>query len=199
MNIDAAKLPTRASGPRAPIWLGQLGMMVIEGTLLAVLLVVYIYVRISFEVWPPPGIGTPDLLIPTAALAILLLSCIPMKLAGDAAKRADWSKVLLWTFANIAMALVFLGLRTVELNRLDFKWSTDLYGSIVWCVMGLHTMHAAADTVESCVIAIIIALGWRGEKQQQAVEVDGLYWYFVAAVWIPFYFLFFLYPRIVRG
>jgi heme/copper-type cytochrome/quinol oxidase subunit 3 len=197
MNIDAASLPTGASGPRAPIWLGQAGMMLIEGTLLIVLLIVYLYVRIAFAVWPPPGVGTPDFVLPTASLVLLLLSCIPMKLADRAAKSDRWSAVVWWTLINVAMAFVFLALRTIELNRLDFKWSSHIYGSIVWIVMGLHTMHAAADSIESLILAVVIARGWRGEKQRMAVEVDGLYWYFVVVIWVPFYFVFFLYPRLL--
>lgn len=198
-NIDVARLPTIRLDSRAPIYQGQVGMMLIEGALFAALLAVYMYVSIGFDVWPPPGIATPDLWIPSVALGILLLSCIPMYLGGEAALRDDWTGVLVWTCVNIAMSVVFLVLRTIEFNRLDYKWSSNIYGSIVWCVMGLHTMHAIADTVESMAIAVVIALGWRGPKQKLAVKVDGLYWYFVAGVWIPFYFLFFIYPRILRG
>ena len=35
-------------------------------------------------------------------------------------------------------------------------------------------MHAIADTCESAVIAAAIAMGWRREKQQLAVKVDGM-------------------------
>jgi cytochrome c oxidase subunit III len=198
-TLDVSHLPAIGFGPRAPIWLGQVGMMLIEGTLFAVLLACYAYVASGSDVWPPPGVGTPDFWIPTIALVVLLASCIPMYLGGEAAMRKDWTGVIVWTLVNMAMAVVFLVLRTIELNRLDFKWTSHIYGSIVWCVMGLHTMHAIADTCESAVIVAAIAMGWRREKQQLAVKVDGIYWYFVAGVWIPFYFLFYIYPRLIRG
>jgi heme/copper-type cytochrome/quinol oxidase subunit 3 len=197
--LDVSHLPAYGFGLNSPIYLGQIGMMLIEGTLLATLLVVYAYVRSAAAVWPPPGVATPELLIPTVALAVLLLSAIPMKFAGDAVMEGDWSKTLVWTVVNIGMAIAFLILRTIELNRLDYKWSSHIYGSIAWVAYGLHTMHAMADTLESIVLALVIFVGWRGPKQRLAVKADGLYWYFVIAVWIPFYLVLDIYPRLIRS
>ena len=97
------------------------------------------------------------------------------------------------------MALGALAIRWYELAALQFKWSTDVYGSYVWSLLGLHTLHLIADTVESLVILVVLGFGRIGGKQQQALEVDGLYWYFVVGSYFPLYLLIYVYPRLLKG
>ena len=55
-EIDVSNLDTIALNHRAPLWWGQILMMVIEGSLFALLIASYFYIRVGFDVWPPPDI-----------------------------------------------------------------------------------------------------------------------------------------------
>ena len=197
-TLDVSHLPQIAFGSRAPIWWGQVGMMTIETTIFAIIVAAYFYVRLGFSVWPPPNIAPPDLELSTLNLILLILSCIPMYLGGKAVMERNFGRAILLIALNILMALVFLILRTVELNRWNFKWTSDVYGSLVWTLIGMHTMHVIADTVESMVVLAIFVTGRAGGKQQLGSKLDGLYWYWVTAVWVPLYMLIFVYPAVTK-
>jgi len=197
-TLDVSHLEEIGFGTRAPIWWGQVGMMAIETTIFAILIAAYFYVRLGFSVWPPPNIAPPDLPLATVNTILLLVSCIPMYLGGEAGMQGKLGKAALMTALNALLALAFLITRAMELNRLNFKWSTDIYGSFVWTLLGLHTMHTIADTVESIVIIGILLSGRVGGKQQLGLKMDGLYWYWLTAIWIPLYLLIYVYPAITK-
>ena len=198
-DIDASRLPDIAFGIKAPIWWGQLWMMAIESTIFLILIAAYFYTRMGFSVWPPPRDPTPGLLLPTLNLVVLALSCLPMRWSGKAGVRERIGAAAFWLAVGAAMAIGALAIRWYELAALQFKWNTDVYGSYVWSLLGLHTLHLIADTVESLVILLVLGFGRVGGKQQQALEVDGLYWYFVVGAYFPLYLLIYVYPRLLKG
>ena len=108
------------------------------------------------------------------------------------------NKVLLGLIINAAMALVFLGIRWREFVAFDFKWNTNIYGSLIWSILGLHTMHTIADTIETLVFIGIVLTRKVGEKQQEGLEVDGFYWGFVVVTWVPLFFIIYVYPYLVK-
>lgn len=197
-TIDVAKLPTLELGPKAPIWLGQLLMMVIEGTIIALLIASYIYTRATFLNWPPPNEEKPMWIQPTIGLVLLLLSAPPIWWSGKGIEEPNRRKALIGLLLNLVLAAAFLIVRWIELVRLDFKWTTDVYGSYVWSLLGLHTMHAIADTCESTMFLVILLARRVGEKQMQGFKVDALYWYFVVLIGIPIWFVVYIYPLISK-
>jgi cytochrome c oxidase subunit 1/cytochrome c oxidase subunit I+III len=192
-ELDAGRLPDVDFSTKSPIWWGQLGMMVIEGTIILILIAGFFYTRMGFDVWPPPRIPPMDIVVPTIITALLLVSCIPMRISEKAAVKGEMGKAALYLAIGCVFALVILALRWRELVALPFKWTTDIFGTYAWCLIGLHTMHLIADTLESIVIFVILKVSRVGGKQQTGVEVDGLYWYFVVLIWLPIYASIYLY------
>lgn len=198
-QIDVSQLETYALNYKAPLWWGQVLMMVIEGTLFALLICSYFYVRMGFDVWPPPGAGTTPMLLPTLGLVLLLLSVPPMYWSGKGAETKRRKQVIIGSVLNLVCVLLFLLVRWAELVTLPFKWSTDIYGSFVWSMLGLHTMHAIADSVQTVVMLAIVLLRKTHEKQLLGIKIDGLYWYFIVIVYIPVYLVCDLYPAMLKG
>lgn len=197
-DIDVRSLPTLELGPRAPIYLGQLLMMVIEGTIVALLIGGYLYTRASFLNWPPPNEEKPHWVLPTVGLILLLLSVPPIWWSGKGIEERNRRKAMIGLLLNLVLAAAFLITRWAELVRLDFKWTTDVYGSYVWTLLGLHTIHAIADTCESAVFLVILLARRVGEKQMQGFKVDAVYWYFVVLINIPIWFVVYMYPLIAK-
>ena len=65
---------------KAPLWWGQLLMALIEASMFLMLLVMYFYMRLSVDVWPPPGTQIPHVTWPTIALIMLIVSAVGLKL-----------------------------------------------------------------------------------------------------------------------
>src|ERR1051325_929667 len=76
-DLDVSALPPIASGERTTVWWGVLGLLVIEGTMFALLAATYFYLLRNFESWPPAGTPAPDLLAGTANMILLLISIWP--------------------------------------------------------------------------------------------------------------------------
>src|ERR1051326_2319586 len=76
--LDVSQLPTIGFGPQAPLWWGVLGLFAIEGTMFALVIANYFYLRLNFKLWPPANFALPDLGPGTANLIILLASIWPM-------------------------------------------------------------------------------------------------------------------------
>src|SRR3954466_1869811 len=128
-TLDVSRLPTYAYGQRSLMWWGTAGMVVIEGTLFAIALVAYFYLRGIAREWPlsaPP----PDLLYGTLNTVLLVLSGIPNQMAVKVAKHEDLARVRFWMLVCLLFAAATLVVRAYEFTALNTHWSRNAYGSI---------------------------------------------------------------------
>src|SRR5688500_4319330 len=96
-EIDASKLPDSAMDAEAPLWWGNLLLILIETTTMALLIATYFYVRRNFWEWPPPRVDAgppmrdpvPELGYATVNMILLLVSCVPMYLTDQSARRRE--------------------------------------------------------------------------------------------------------------
>ena len=58
-TVDVSNLPAYNISNQAPLWWGQFLMCAIEGTLFCTMIATYFYLRMSVDVWPPPGVPSP--------------------------------------------------------------------------------------------------------------------------------------------
>jgi len=112
--IDVSALPKFAFGHKGLIWWGTAGFMVIEGSMFVMALIVYFYLRLKVDQWPP-SLPNPNIGFATANLLLVLASCVPNALAKKAAERFDLRKVQIWLVVLTIVGLVALVLRR---NRL---------------------------------------------------------------------------------
>jgi len=195
--IDVSNLPTTAFGQRDPLWWGVAGVMCIEGTMFALMLASYFYLRGGAHVWPPPGVLHPGLGITTGNLVILLLSILPMHLAAQAAEREDLAKIRLWLVVSTVLFVAFLALRISIMHRLNFRWDSHAYGSLIWTTVGLHTVHVVTGIVENLLFINVLTRGPVEDKLMDDIRLNSMYWYFVVACWALFYGVFYLDPGLL--
>jgi cytochrome c oxidase subunit I+III len=195
-GFDAGHL-TRFAHRTHPLWWGVLGLVTIEATVVAALVASYFYLRMDAAAWPPPGVEPPDPILPSINMVLLLCSSATMYWAGWGINRDSKFVLTLGTGASVALASLVLVLRWVELSTLDFTWSSHPYGSIVWTMMGFHFTHVVSAIIGTAVVAVLAGFGYFTRERQLGVVVDTLYWYFVAAIWIPLYLVLCWSPRIL--
>ena len=196
-TLDVSGLPVGDISTQAPIWWGQFLLALIEASMFFVLLAMYFYIRLSYDMWPPPGVQLPRVGLASFALVPLVVSALGSYLASEAAKKNDRGGMLLGLGLNVVLAVAFMVLRGVSWATWNFNWKTGAYGSIVWALMWLHTLDAVADIVFTAVLMVIIALGFTGMKQRSAVHVDSILWYFIVLIWLPLYVAIYWGPYIV--
>ena len=193
-SIDASALPSYAYSHRSLMWWGTLGLMLVEGTVFVLAVMAYFYLHSRTPIWPPSGVP-PKLIWGTLNTVILLVSLWPNRIVQQAAVQQDLRRLriaLLWCLAS---SVLFLALRVMEFGALNVRWDTDAYGSAVWMLMGLHTVHLITDTYDTAVLATLFFTGpLEGRRYVDASE-NAVYWYFVVASWLPIYAVVYWAPR----
>jgi heme/copper-type cytochrome/quinol oxidase subunit 3 len=178
------------------MWWGTLGMIAIEGTVFALAIVVYFYVRTRVNEWPP-SVLPPELIWGTANTVLMLASLIPNQWAKNAAEAEDLPKVRISLAVCLFFGIGFLALRALEFTALNCRWDTNAYGSALWMLLGLHTVHVVTDVYDTAVLAALMAFGPIEGKRFVDVSENAFYWYFVVLAWIPIYAIVYFGARVL--
>ncbi len=193
--IDVSDLPEYAFSHRSLMWWGGASLMAIEGMMFALLIVSYLYLKGRSPEWPP-GYFAPVLFWGTLNTAILVASAIPNHLAKKAAERMDLRALRLWLAIAIGFGLVFSIVRIFEFAALNVWWDSNAYGSVVWVLLGFHTMHLVTDLVDSVTLEVLLFTGPLQKSHFVDAAENSLYWYYVVIAWLPVYAFIYLAPRL---
>lgn len=181
-RIDVSGLPTTVYGHRAPLWWGVVGLIVIESMVFALLVATYYYLRGGESVWPPPG-DDPPVTLPAINLIVLLASAIPMHLVVRETDRTDLRRMRFWLLICTVMGFLFLVGRAFTISQMGFRWDSHAYGSIVWTLFGMHSIHGLTSVGENAVFLALLYKGPVEEKHLLDLRLNALYWYFVVVSW----------------
>lgn len=157
----------------------------------AALLLSYIYLRAASDVWPKPFSFSPQILFASLMTLCLLVSSWTMAKAVSASSRGQQSTQSKWMLATIIAGLAFIVLHLMEWNHLvgeglrvfsvPAAWGADaslLFGAVFFTITGFHLLHVLSGLIYLGITAM------RRRSTQEAVELCGLYWQFVDAVWL---------------
>jgi cytochrome c oxidase subunit III len=195
-TLDVSHLPTTAFGPRTTLWWGMVLFIAIESTVLAMLIVSYLYLWMLAPGWPPADTPPPGLLYPTLNTAALLLS-VPIAYYTDrSAQREDHGRTLRLLLVMIVLGFMSLGFRAMEFTQLNVRWDDNAYGSVVCTILAVHATHVLAETLENVLLAVVFRGGRREPKHFVDVHANMVYWYFVVGGWLVLYGLVALLPRL---
>jgi cytochrome c oxidase subunit III len=155
----------------------------------------YYYLGHGQPRWP---IGDPPALpLPTAMVAILLLSCIALWAGGRLLRQGrDVS-------ARYALVLtILLGCGFLVLNALDYNSEStsnpptgNSYTSIFYVIEGVHAAHLILGLLFLLYALLLPRLGPTDKPPHGSYRNAAMYWYFVTAVWFVMYAILFIGPR----
>ena len=196
---DLSELPTHAFSHHSLTWWGVVGFMVVEGVAFAMAFAAYFFLMSHEQQWAPGPFQPPGLVAGTLFTLLMLASEIPNTMIKKAAEKygvAAVRKLMLWP---VAIGAVLLVIRGFEFNSLNVLWYENAYGSIIWALLLLHTVHIATDWIDTIVL-------WRlmqtphGEEARRLVDVDEncLYWRFVWLTWLPIYVMIYWLTRLFQ-
>jgi cytochrome c oxidase subunit III len=196
-TLDVGGLAPGAFGSRSLMWWGTMGIVLIEGTVFALAIGSYFFLRTRMATWPPDGVAPPDLRWGTFNTIVLVASLIPNELAKRAGERIDLRGVRIWMVVGLLFGVGFNTVRAFEFMHLNVWWDHDAYGSIVWILLGLHTTHILTDFLDTLVLAVLMFIGPIEEQRFVDVEENAVYWYFVVLAWLPIYGVIYWAPRLM--
>jgi cytochrome c oxidase subunit III len=183
--LDVSTLQISAPGARAPLWWGVIGLLCVEGAVFALGIASYFYLRMRYTSWPPTDAGPPDLTMPLINLAVIVASWFPWNAVNKMALR-DPNK------GRIERQLIYaavLGVGACVLRFWDFRalncdWTEHSYGSIVWALVFLHSMHLVTSTIETVLLAVYVSETEMDNKHRLDLNVNAVYWGFVVVSWL---------------
>jgi cytochrome c oxidase subunit 1/cytochrome c oxidase subunit I+III len=195
-DVDVSRLPSAVIDSRSLVWLGTLVMTAIETTVFAIAVAAYFYLRMRAVEWPPARIGPPALAVPTINLLVLLVSVLPAIVLDRASRRKNVRVIRIALAANLLFGLVFLILRVFELKALHCWWNSNVYGSITWTILGLHTSNLLTSLLETGIVLAWFLFKPVEDRHFLDSRLDGVFWYFIVLTWIPLYLVVFVTPRL---
>jgi heme/copper-type cytochrome/quinol oxidase subunit 3 len=187
------------AAPRPNAWWGMLLLVVTEGTLFAVLLTSYFYLRAKTTgAWPPDGIDDPKLVEPVIMTLLLVASDIPMVIADRRIRRGDRTGLEIGSAITFAMGSGFLILQYLEYAKdtKHFHPQTDAYGSLFYTINAIHALHVAVGLL--LIVWVFLRARERDitRRNSIAVQVTSLYWHFVHVAWLVIFLCLYLSPYI---
>jgi cytochrome c oxidase subunit III len=191
---DVSGLPDHNFGSTSLGWWGAVGFMLIEGMAFVLAIGAYYYLVPNEQSWPPAN-PPPSLLWGTAFTALAVASEIPNAWIKKRACEYDLQAVRFGLVLMTLVGVVLLGLRAMEFTALNVSWDKNAYGSIVWALISLHTLHTATDVVDSGVLAALFFLKKPDGRKFSDATDNALYWHFIVWSWVVLYFVVYWTPR----
>jgi heme/copper-type cytochrome/quinol oxidase subunit 3 len=191
---DLSDLPDHAFGSTSLGWWGVVGFMLIEGMGFVLAIGAYYFLLPNEPGWPPVN-PPPSLLWGSLFTLLALLSELPNQWVKKRAEHYDLASVRIGLVLMVAIGLVLLGLRAFEFTALNVRWDTNAYGSIVWAILALHTLHMATDVYDSAVLAALVFLKKVDGRKFSDVADNALYWHFIVWSWVILYGVVYWTPR----
>jgi heme/copper-type cytochrome/quinol oxidase subunit 3 len=200
MTTASLAMPQRQPLERVPpvpsTRIAMIAIITSELMLFAGLVGMYLVVRLSTTVWPPADQPRLPLLVTTINSLVLFASLVPMTRALRAIARNDreaTARALSITTALGALFLAVQGFEWVRLVQHGLTLSSSQYGASFYVVIGCHAAHVLAAVVWLAAVTALASRGRFTAQRHAALEMCGIYWYFVAALWAFLFPLVYLY------
>jgi len=147
----------------------------------------YFFVRVSAHThWPTAGHELP-VFVAGINTIILVSSSFTMHWALQAIKRGNRAGLQAGLTLTFLLGLTFLLTQIREYSRLGFAPYTDAFGTIFYCLTGLHGAHVFVGLTLLLAATIRSYRGHYTADAHWGVEIPGIYWHFVDVMWIVVY------------
>ena len=169
--------------------LGMLLFIASEIMLFGSFFTAYFFVRVVNGIaWPPAPFELPKF-VAGVNTAILVTSSFTMHWSLQSIKRGNRAGLKAGLLLTFLMGLVFLLTQAREYSRVGFAPHDGAFGTIFYCLTGLHGAHVFVGLMLLSFATIRAFRGHFGpaEKDHLGVEVPGIYWHFVDVMWIVVY------------
>lgn len=156
-----------------------------EVMLFAAFFTAYFFIRVvQGDQWMPPGEELP-VGVAAANSVILFSSSATMHWALEGIKHNNRKALKAGLVLTILLGATFLSIQISEYAHLGFLPKDSAQASAFFALTGLHGAHVAVGLIILSVVARRAFKGHYGPEKSKhwGVEVPGVYWHFVDAMW----------------
>lgn len=167
--------------------LGMLLFIASEIMLFGSFFTAYFFIRVSGgDDWPLKPFHLP-VFVAGVNTAILVTSSFTMHWALQAIKKGNRAGLQAGMVLTFFMGLTFLLTQVTEYARIGFAPHDGAFGTIFYCLTGLHGAHVFVGLTILLFITIRSFRGHFSAEHHHGVEIGGIYWHFVDVMWIVVY------------
>ena len=167
---------------------GKVGMaclILAESAIFTIFVVAYLYYIGKSLTGPTPRAV---LEVPIFFTICLLSSSLTIHYAGKSLERGKTGAFLgLWLLTIVLGGLFMFG-TAQEWHRLIYEHgltiSTNLFGTTYYSLVGLHAFHVTVGLIMLSLVLVFALAGRVQRRHSGRIDVLGLYWHFVDAVWV---------------
>lgn len=186
MSESAAAVPVAAVRRSPPAgWWGMLVLIASEGTLFAVLVASYFYLRFTSPAWPQGGLPEPAALVPLILVACLAAASVPMQLASLAARAGRAAATRLYVTLALAIQAGYLAYEVHDFRDQlhGFGIGRNAYSSIYYTLLGADHAHVALGILFDLWLLAKLTTGLTRYRATGARAI-AWYWHAVNAITI---------------
>jgi len=170
-----------------PQLLGMLLFIISEVMIFGAFFTAYFFIRVvQAEEWPAAGTELP-VAIAGVNTAILLSSSVTLHWAETALKRDNRWGFKAGMLTTFLLGATFLFIQINEYVHVGFSPQDHAQGSIFYGLTGLHGAHVFIGLLLLGFVTIRAFRGHFSPTSHRGVEIPGIYWHFVDAMWIVVY------------
>jgi cytochrome c oxidase subunit 3 len=180
----AANVSSRAE----PQLLGMLLFIISEVMVFGAFFTAYFFIRVAQgDPWPAPGTTLP-VEVAGVNTAILVSSSMTMHWAQTAIKNGNRFGLKAGMLTTFLLGCTFLFIQINEYANIGFAPQDGAQQTIFYSLTGLHGAHVLIGLLLLLFVTIRSFRGHYTPEEHRGVEVPGIYWHFVDAMWLVVYF-----------
>ena len=186
--------------PNLPIgsnaWVAILMFLGAEAMFFAGLIGAYIVFRVSSAIWPPPFQPRLPVGVTAVNTLILVASAVTMRWSLRAVRVNDHKKLIRYLAYTAVLGGIFLVIQGFEWLRLihfGLTLSSSVYGGLFYTLIGFHGLHVAGALIWLLVVFVQAKQKRFSKERHVGLQICGMYWTFVVALWPVLYGLVYLY------
>ena len=168
--------------------LGMFLFIISEVMIFGAFFTAYFFIRVVGGAhWPARGDELPKL-IAGFNTAILVSSSLTIHFAQESIKKNNRLGLQVGMVSTFLLGLTFLFIQINEYVHIGFSPQDSAQGSIFYGLTGLHGAHVTIGLMLLSFVTIRSFRGHYSAEHHRGMEVPGIYWHFVDAMWLVVYF-----------
>jgi cytochrome c oxidase subunit 3 len=171
-----------------PQLLGMLLFIISEIMVFGAFFTAYFFIRVAQgDPWPAPGMHLP-LEVAGVNTAILVSSSFTLHWAEQSIKKGNRFGLKAGILTTFLLGCAFLFIQINEYANIGFAPHDLAQATIFYSLTGLHGAHVFIGLLLLLTVTIRSFRGHYSPEEHRGIEVPGIYWHFVDAMWLVVYF-----------
>jgi len=180
--------PAHRSSRVDPQLLGMLLFIISEIMVFGAFFTAYFFIRVAQgDPWPAHGTHLP-LEVAGMNTAILVSSSFTLHWAEAGIKKGNHFALKAGMLTTFLLGCAFLFIQINEYANIGFAPQDTAQATIFYSLTGLHGAHVFIGLLLLSIVTIRAFRGHYSPEEHRGVEIPGIYWHFVDAMWLVVYF-----------